>query len=208
MELVNTESGVNPGGQEISFSALILAAGTSGRMGADKAGLSYDDRKSFIKHLEDSYLVANANPVILVVNDRFSLKHEENPLTSIVVNCEPEKGRSHSISLGMVKVPPGNACFIQNVDNPVVDIRLVKSMLKLLRKDTYVVPVCGEKGGHPILLSPQIVESINGMEKMEDLRFILTSYERINCTWPDERILLNINTPEDYAHFINLNATR
>jgi molybdenum cofactor cytidylyltransferase len=204
MESVNTKSGMNPGGLEISFSALILAAGTSGRMGADKASLSYDDRKSFINHLEDSYLEANANPVILVVNPRFAQEGEKNSFTSIVVNCEPEKGRSHSICLGMMKVPPGNACFIQNVDNPIGDSKLLMSMLNLLRKDSYVVPVCNGKGGHPILIAPMIVEHINRLDKMDDLRAILASFARINCPWPDDKILLNINTPQDYERFLKL----
>lgn len=208
MELVNTESGMNPGGQEISFSALILAAGTSGRMGADKAGLSYDDRKTFIKHLEDSYLEANAKPVVLVVNTRFAKKGEENPFTSIIVNCEPEKGRSHSIRLGLANVPAGNACFIQNVDNPIIDSKLLKSMLNMIGKDSYVVPVYGKKGGHPILIAPQIIEHINSLDTMDDLRTTLASYRRIDYSWPDEKILLNINTPEDYAQFVKLNAVR
>jgi molybdenum cofactor cytidylyltransferase len=207
MEPVNTEAGMKQRRLEFSYSAQILAAGTSRRMGVDKTYLPYNTQKTIIKHLEDRYLEAGASPVVLDVNTRFSPTGRKNPNTLIEVNSEPEKGRSHSISLGMVKVPSGNACFIQNVDNPVVDIRLLKSMLNLLRKDSYVVPVCGGKGRHPILLSPQIVEHINSLEKMEDLRHILTYYERIYYTWTDAQILLNSNTPEDYAQFTELNAT-
>jgi molybdenum cofactor cytidylyltransferase len=202
MKAVNTKSVIELHRTGTPYSALILAAGSSGRMGTDKAMLLYDRDVTFSNHLVDRYCEAKADQVLLVVNDKFIQNSEYPSNVRVIINKNVELGRSHSMSMGIEKVIPGNACFIQNIDNPYLDNVLLGKMLEMLQEESYVVPMCGERGGHPILLSPQISDYIRQINVWNDFREILNHFNRIQFSWEDDRILLNINTPEEYDLFV------
>ena len=206
MKAVNSAFTLENSDPGIRFSALILAAGASARMGADKALLPFDNVLTFSNYLVNSYIEALARPVILVVNESYINSDPLPGMAKVVINREVELGRSHSIRLGIINVPGGNACFIQNVDNPYIDQELLKLMLSRLQPDSFVVPVVTGRGGHPVLLGPQIVDYLKSFAEWCDFRSVLNDFVRIAVPWNNERILWNINTPEDYKGFILLNT--
>ena len=187
----------------LSFSAIIPAAGNSGRMGCNKAFLQTREGLTFARHLVNFFELYGCKPVILVVNDQFCLTgfHGEN--MSTVINHEPEKGRSRSIHLGIQRVPQGRACFIQNIDNPFVEPGLIDRLAVPLTPDGYSVPVYDGHGGHPVLLGSKVVDFLRHQTGSYDFREVLQLFNRVEIPFPDERILWNINTPDDYKEFIN-----
>jgi len=184
-------------------SAIIPAAGVSGRMGRDKALLPNGAGLTFAGHLVNRFNDYGCDPVILVVNAQHdpSLFQTENLVT--VVNHHIEKGRSRSIHLGLQKVPEGHVCFIQNVDNPFLENVLLNMLMESLPPDGYVVPVYRSKGGHPILLGMQVVDFLRSQKDLTDFRRELDRFVGVEVPFPDERILLNINTPGDYQEFMH-----
>jgi CTP:molybdopterin cytidylyltransferase MocA len=187
-----------------SFSAIIPAAGNSGRMGSDKALLVYREGQSFASHLVNSYSSFGAQPVVLIVNDQNDQPDLMTNALIRVINRHTEYGRSHSIFLGLQQVPDGNACFIQNIDNPFIDPDLLAQMIALIESDQYIVPVWNAMGGHPVLLGQDVVRHIQGMNALPDFREILKEFNRVALPYPDDRILLNINTPSEYARFLKM----
>jgi molybdenum cofactor cytidylyltransferase len=183
-------------------SAIILAAGNSGRMGSDKAQLQSGNGFSFARHLVHSFAGFGVQPIVVVVNKRIDLS-ELNP-TQIVttLNEHLEKGRSWSILLGMNKVPGDCPCFLQNIDNPYIENNLMNLLLDAVKPDNYVVPVYQGRGGHPVLLGGQIVNCLKNLSELPDFREVLKQYKRIEIPYYNERILLNINTPQDYKRFL------
>jgi molybdenum cofactor cytidylyltransferase len=183
------------------FSAIILAAGNSGRMGSDKALLAFDNNTSFIEHLVNSYFEHGADPVVIVMNENFIQSGTFNKKPLFVLNSNVEKGRSHSIKLGLSELPQSSACFLQNVDNPYADIELLSTMLFKLEPGSFIVPVIGDRGGHPVLISTEIIDYVTSLNNWNDFRVVLRRFQRIQVPWKDHKILLNINTPEEYMSF-------
>ncbi|MCK9220618.1 MAG: NTP transferase domain-containing protein [Bacteroidales bacterium] len=185
-----------------SISALILAAGNSMRMGRDKASLPYGNGLTFAGQLISTYAQSGCSPITIVMNERSRLTIPSSGEVQLVVNKHVEKGRSWSIWLGLQKTPEGHSCYIQNVDNPYTDSALLLLLYKALSPKRYIVPMCDGKGGHPILLGCEIVDKLRKNSNIPDLRKALLEFERFEVFFPDKRILLNLNTPDDYLNFI------
>jgi len=185
-----------------AISAIIAAAGNSGRMGRDKALLACSDGQTFAGYLVSSYSTFGAKPVVLIVNEKYSSTDLGNNSLIQVINKHVEYGRSYSIFLGMQQIPKGCACFIQNVDNPFLDTDLLEKMIDSSENDGFVVPEWNGMGGHPVLLGQNIVKFIQGLNDLKDFREVLLKFKRIALPFPDERILWNINTPGEYERFI------
>jgi len=183
-------------------SAIILAAGNSGRMGSDKAQLPAGNGFSFAGKLVKGFSEFGVHPIVVVVNKNIDLS-ELNPLQIITtLNEHLEKGRSWSILLGMKDVPGDCSCFLQNIDNPYIENELLDLLLDSVKPDSYAVPVYQGRGGHPVLLGGQIVNYLKNLNDLPDFKEVLKLYKRIETPYYNERILLNINTPEDYDRFL------
>ncbi len=189
-------------GLDVPVSAIIPAAGNSGRMGTHKALLEYGNGHSFANHLVGCFYNYGCNPVVLVINEQCDSTPVQFQNLVKVVNRHTEKGRSWSIRLGLNHVPEQSACFIQNIDNPFLEPRLLDKLFESVTPDGYAVPVYQGQGGHPILLGNSVVDYFRQHGNIKDLRKILSRFNRIEVPYPDDRILWNINTPDDYKEFM------
>jgi molybdenum cofactor cytidylyltransferase len=186
----------------IRSAVIIPAAGNSGRMGTDKALLALPGGLNMAEHLVKGYNLFGASPVILIVNRRLDLSKLKDGNAIHVVNGHVSLGRSWSIQLGIRYVPEGYSCFVQNADNPYIENVLLERLLAANEQDGYAVPVCEGKGGHPVLLGSKIVDRLRNQEELMDFKDVLKRFNRIEVPFADERILWNINSPEDYRKVI------
>ena len=184
------------------FSVIIPAAGNSDRMGSAKAFLRLANGQTFAESLLSGYSRYGATPVILVVNESADPAKINSGSAICIINDHIDYGRSYSIKLGIQHIPAGHACFIQNVDNPFAGPDLLDQLLFNLKDDSYVIPVHGNKGGHPILLGTNIISELAGIDSLFDFREVLRNFPRIEISWNDPAVLLNINTKEDYLKFL------
>ena len=183
-------------------SAVIAAAGLSGRMGKDKAMLPYGNGLCFAENLINFFSVYGCNPVVLVVNESFDVAQLKNCDFIPVINRNLNLGRSYSIHLGLQSIPKVSLCFIQNADNPFLEKQLLESLMEAVEPDSYAVPIFEGKRGHPVLLGSSVTEHIRKQSFSMDFREELKSFSRIEVPYPDKRIHWNINTPEDYKRFL------
>jgi molybdenum cofactor cytidylyltransferase len=109
----------------------------------------------------------------------------------------------HSLQLGL-KFMKNKAVFMHNIDNPYISNSLLMQMITKLEPDTYVKPLYHNKGGHPILLSAEIVNGLLPIEatKENNLKNALKKHSQILLETNEPDILLNLNTPDDYQSFI------
>jgi CTP:molybdopterin cytidylyltransferase MocA len=182
-------------------SALIPAAGVSDRMGKDKALLPYGNGLCFAENLINCFSNYGCNPVVLVVNETFDTAQLRNCDFMQVINHNLDLGRSYSIHLGLQLIPKGTSCFIHNIDNPFIEKKLLYNLMEAIEPDNYTVPVFEGKRGHPVLLGKSAAEHLRGQPFSMDFRDKLKKFPGIEVSWPDKRILWNINTPEDYIRF-------
>ena len=189
---------------------IILAAGLSQRMGHHKLSLPFDLKDSFLSNILSGFHAFGCSPVVVVVNplseaQAMSIAAGASGAAVVVVNDAPEKGRFRSVQLGLQATGSNYPVFIHNVDNPFVDAQLLQQMLQAASEGDFVVPVFGAKGGHPVLLNPIVAQQIVGCsEPSTALNSFLKSFRKVTVPATDSRILVNINTPEDYRDFLNL----
>lgn len=189
-----------------TFSAVILSAGSSQRMGCHKALLSYNREKNFLQHIAGEYLKAGINQVIVVVSPELSEKllrnseygiHHENVRLSI--NTKPELGRFFSLQTGIRLIDPGSYCFFQNIDNPFTTAKLLAEIIHEKDKAEVVLPVADNKTGHPVLLGKAVTQAIAECTDSEiRIDQFLKKFSVHFVETCDRNILTNINTYDDY----------
>lgn len=184
---------------------IILSGGNSSRMGTHKAILPYSQNENFLLHIITVYRNAGISNIIVVKNEDIKLDPNNYHNASFITNSHPEKGRIYSIQLGLRQISNNEDCFIQNIDNPFVTDSLLSDLLLHRNMADYITPVYNDKGGHPVLLSYQILEKIKVIADTEiTLRDILNDFTRYKLATDDERCTLNINTPADYSQYFSL----
>lgn len=195
---------------EKEFSAIILAAGKSERIGFPKLSLKFDDKSSFVEHIVREYLNFGCKEIVLVVNDA-GLKCLNNNATQfpghvkIAINDHPDWHRFYSLKIGAKLLSKFNPVIIHNVDNPFVSNDVLTTLLSYSEKADYVIPLFEEKGGHPILLSENIVRELNSIKENQlHLKEFLNQFSKMKVSVDDEKVLVNINTLEDYKIYFNL----
>jgi len=185
-------------------SCIILAAGESSRMGRPKYDLPFSESETFLEHILHIYRRFKVKEIILVVNDSFdSGTFQQDDKVKIVINDNLDFGRFYSIQLGLQELT-GQNVYIQNIDNPFVNLGLLMNMKYELTDTEFVVPVYEEKAGHPVLISSSIVDSLkNDFNNDDRFNEVLRSFKRKEVIVSDPYISVNINTPEDYNKYFS-----
>ena len=192
-----------------NLSVIILAGGSSERMKYPKPFLPFDSQITFIEKIVLEYYNFGCSEVIIVLNKELNLQPRDKNLsnisskTSIIINKHSDFGRFYSIQLGAKALQNIEQCFIQNVDNPFIDQDLLKEIYSSRVNNGYVVPIYLDKGGHPVLISNNVIKSIIE-EKNININFKekLKKFNRKSISVESKKLLVNINTIEDYKlHF-------
>jgi CTP:molybdopterin cytidylyltransferase MocA len=186
-------------------SCIILSAGNSERMGEPKALLKFSKDKTFIQKITGTYVQCGVRQVIVVVNKELYNTIQEReillvPEVQLVINSFPEKGRFFSLQTGVHKLKPGNSCFFQNIDNPFTSDQVLISLIQNKEGASVIIPVFQSVSGHPVLINPVVVQKIIVQSDTSiriDLFLKSFAYKKIEID--ENRILTNINSPEDFT---------
>jgi molybdenum cofactor cytidylyltransferase len=186
------------------YSAIILSAGKSSRMGVPKFSLMFDDKSTFIEKIVNAYADFGCEEIIAVLNnegvEHFTrLKIHLPSVARIVVNLHPEWERSYSLKTGAKALNNLNPVFISNIDNPFVNPVVLESLALHIDNYDYVFPVFNGKGGHPFMISERFVHDLitNPDDKLH-LKVFLDRFSKRAVEVMDEKVLVNVNNQEDY----------
>ena len=201
---------------------VILAAGRSERMKEFKALLPFDRKERFLERIISVYSGWGCKEIVVVTNQEMLKEIEsraglgekkggtakvENKgrlpgLVTLVLNDHIEFGRFYSVKLGLSAIRESEFCFIQNVDNPFVAKTILDLIYRNRNAEAYISPVFNTRGGHPVLLNRNQVELIAGWPLDDaNLKEMLNTMECIKVEMPDDRVLININSPEEYKRY-------
>lgn len=174
-------------------------------MGRPKALLEHPEGGTFLEHLAATYRQAGVRQRVLVLNAALIGGPAEAIARAqglwVVANNAPWLGKWHSLRLGMSALRDPGHCFVQAVDQPGITAPLLESLSDAARPGGYVVPVHGDRGGHPLLVSRPIIERLLDLEADLHLQEVLAPFPRTDVPVDDPCILLDINTPEEHAAF-------
>ncbi|MFC2104390.1 NTP transferase domain-containing protein [Bacteroidota bacterium] len=189
---------------EKEFSAIILAAGKSERLGFPKLSLKYNENIIFLQNIVNEYEQFGCKEIIIVINEVGNKFLNENKIhfqdnVKIVINKYPEWHRFYSLKIGAKTLSEVSPVFIHNVDNPFVNHDVLNELLNCKDKADYIGPEFKGKGGHPILLSDIIVQELRSIHKDQiHIKEFLNQFPKMKVQVEDKIVLININTIEEY----------
>ena len=185
--------------------AVVLAAGRSTRMGAQKLLLPLGG-KPIIRRIVDELLAASLGDISIVVGaggppirnalDRCAVR--------FVTNHDPQSDMLGSIRCGL-RVLPESCTGVMVVlgDQPGITREMIGKLISTFESQgkDIVAPEHGGRRGHPVIFAAQYREELLSTHDDAGLRGLLASHpddvERVAVS--EDNLLADMDTPEDYA---------
>jgi molybdenum cofactor cytidylyltransferase len=186
------------------ISAVVLAAGRSRRMGAQKLLLPLGDRL-VITCVVDAILASTVERTLVVVGtdgDRITAALEGRSV-EFVVNPDAEGDMLSSVRCGLRADAGGCADVLVALgDQPTLQTTLIDRMIQafLTSAKDLVVPVYRGQYGHPLLFAARFRDEILSHYDGVGLRGLLRSHPEAVLELPatSEQVLEDLDTPDDY----------
>ena len=187
---------------------IVLAAGSSARMGSPKQLLSVAGT-SLIRHAASAALDGGGDPVVVVLGANWtSISSELEGLNvELVVNSHWEEGMASSIHSGLRGLlelqPDISGVLLTVADQPLVTGEILRSVITAGTKQTQGLAAAthGNSFGTPAYFSEQYFPELMELTGAEGARRLLernrTKVAAVNV--PEAR--LDIDTPEEFAAF-------
>jgi molybdenum cofactor cytidylyltransferase len=208
-----------------SFCGLILAAGSSTRMGRDKALLPWPpvaDGMPAVNTFLGAWIDLLKYHTDLVIVVAGHNKAQIEPVVNehaafLVENEKPERGQFSSIRIGVQDILSRgrDAAVIALVDRPPVvpgTVHELKHALLSSPREVWAVIPETRRGeqvvhGHPVVIGRDMIESFLRAPADSTARDVEHSHQEHIRYIPidDARIAININTPEDYDRLRSTN---
>jgi molybdenum cofactor cytidylyltransferase len=189
--------------------AIILAAGSSRRMGSQKLLLPYGS-STIIETVVDNVLSSEISCVVVVLGaDHEKIRNTigERPV-QFCFNQEHEKGMFSSVICGLKSLPAdaGSALFFLG-DQPGITAEVTNSVLKAYHEELYgiVIPVYNHRRGHPLLVDMKYRRQVEELDFEEGLRKLRHHFPEdvLEVELDEPSILIDIDTREDYENATN-----
>lgn len=185
------------------IAAVVLAAGRSTRMGADKLLLPWRGRTI----LEWALDAACALRHVILVGGPPGL--DALPAQVTRVSCPFQKrlpGQADSLKAGIRALPPGlDGAMILLGDMPLITSELVGKLASAFRPGRFLVPRSDGRRGNPVIIPSDWFARVLELEGDTGARPLLASpnapvdYLDVD----DPAILTDVDTPDDYARLKN-----
>jgi molybdenum cofactor cytidylyltransferase len=192
--------------------AIVLAAGTSSRMGSPKANLPLDHGDTFLSRLVQTFRAADVDDVVVVIGHDAGRIVESLSTTGVlarfVENQEYARGQLSSWIKGLNAVDrPGiTAALVTLVDVPLVTPGTVRAVVNRYRLTSapIVRPVKGEEHGHPVLIDRSLFDLIRRADPAEGAKTVVRAYASAagDVEVNDAGAFFDIDTLEDYQRVV------
>jgi molybdenum cofactor cytidylyltransferase len=186
--------------------AIILAAGSSSRMGSQKLLLPYNN-STMIETVIDNVLRSSINKVMVVLGsdiDEITRTIGKRPV-EICINHEPEKGMLSSVMCGFKSIPEdANAALVYLGDQPNISPAITNMILQAYNEDLHgiVIPVHNHRRGHPLLVDLKYRREIYKLDLEKGLRSLIHLFpdDVLEVEVDEPGILIDIDTRQDYSN--------
>lgn len=179
--------------------AIVLAAGSSSRMGRPKATLTAGPGgRTFVGAILETLVAAGVSDVRVVVAPGSPALTEGG-----IANPDPSAGMLSSVQCGLRAFgQPPDAVLVWPVDHPLVKAESLAAMIAAYREHDapVVVPTYGGRRGHPVLFAARLIPELMGADPSRGAREVVHAHDdRIELETDDPGVVEDIDTPEDYA---------
>ncbi len=193
----------------MEYDHVVLAAGRSSRMGFPKGLLRTPTGENFILTRSRRNRTCGARRTFLVLGFHSEKTMEQiKPLPGyikVVINENPELGQTGSFKTVLQKKDYSSPVMMEPVDLPPLPEKTYREYLGRCRREEINIPVYEDRWGHPPLFPGWFLEEV---EEMPIDRGINSLYKKhgdriVEIPVDDERILLDLDRPEDYENYLN-----
>lgn len=185
--------------------AVVLAAGGSRRMGAQKMLLPFGDT-TIVESVVRAALDASLQGVVVVLGaDDARVRETLGPYpVTFAVNADWQRGMLSSVQTGFEALPEKAAAVVVMLgDQPFVKAETVDELVARHRETRkgIVLPVHGGRRGHPVLIDKKYGAEIVALGPEATLREVVQAHaaDVLEVEIDDPDILRDIDTPEDYG---------
>lgn len=183
---------------------IILAAGSSTRMGRPKALLPLGD-STFLADLVKTFS-ACCDPVIVVLGGDAEAVRTALPKAPPVVaayNPDHQLGMLSSLQTGLAQAPPNSlGAVFTLVDHPRLRVETLEAVLRHFEQSAadVVIPRHGGRRGHPVAVSRRVIAELRAMTKSGTAKDVIRAHRAatVFVDLDDPAIVEDIDTPEDF----------
>jgi molybdenum cofactor cytidylyltransferase len=186
---------------------IILAAGQSTRYGSPKQLLDWHG-KPFVRHIAETALQSGLDPVIVVTgphHTEIEVSLADLPI-KVVQNTNYSQGQSSSIKAGLQAVPDKNgACIFLLADQPQIPPEVIRALTEAHSRELspIIAPlVLEERRANPVLFDKITFPDLLKLEGDTGGRAIFSKYRVEYLPWHDDRLLFDVDKPEDYQRLV------
>ena len=188
---------------------IILAAGGSTRFGQPKQLLDWKG-EPFVRAVAKTALQAGLSPVLVVTGaNAEAVESAVNDLNIILLRNEDwQTGQASSIRAGVEKLRSnsnvGAAIFLLS-DQPQLTTSILRALVEKHAEVLYpvVVPMVRDRRANPVLFDRLTFPDLLTLEGDVGGRAILHKHPVEYLPWHDDRLLLDVDTPEMYQRLIS-----
>ena len=175
---------------------IVLAAGRSSRLGQPKALVDVNGRPLITHLIQRLQRVSDIEITIVTNNDILADVYLACPEAHVVLNPDPEKGRTGSIQCGLSSILERKGrlpkhVLIVPVDRPGWSVDII---MNLIASSATSSPVWDGRGGHPLLIAGDDVNTVYLADSNAPLSSLIER-EKIDVDFPF--LHLNIDTKDD-----------
>jgi molybdenum cofactor cytidylyltransferase len=187
---------------------IILAAGASSRYGRIKQLLDWHG-ESFVRTVAKTALEAGCSPVIVVTGanaDQIGSAVMDLDV-KLAHNPDWKSGQGSSIKTGILATQPsrvGGAIFLL-ADQPQVTISILRALMEKHAEELHpiVAPMVMDQRANPVLFDRSTFNDLASIQGDVGGRAIFHKHRVEYLPWHDDRLLLDVDTPEMYQRLIS-----
>ena len=182
-------------------SAIVLAAGSSSRMGRPKQLLPLGPR-TVIRRCLDGILAAGVADIVVVLGEGSdAVVREINGLpVKTAENRAPRSEMAESVRIGLRQIAPAStAVLVCLSDHPLVSPETIRKLIAAHggSPDSIIIPLYRGKRGHPTLFPREVIEEVHAGRNLREV-ISRHSGEVLALDAGDEGVILDLDTPEEY----------
>ena len=184
--------------------AIILAAGSSTRMGKQKLLLPYKG-STIIESVVDNVLASKVDQILVVLgadHERVTQALKDKDV-KYCRNREHHQGMLSSVICGFRSLPDdANTALVYLGDQPEIPASVTDAVIDAYNDDIkgIVIPVYNHRRGHPLLVDLKYRRDIDKLDLEQGLRSLMHLFPQdvLEVEVNNPGILVDIDTEEDY----------
>lgn len=192
---------------------IVLAAGSSSRMGSSKALLEAEGR-TFLERAVHLLRDAGCRYVVAVVGaDAWTERLADASGAAVVINEMEASEQIDSLRIGIANLPEDcDAAVVLPVDFPNIRVATVARLMAEFhtRRARIMNPAYDGKAGHPVIFSSSVFPELLEPDLPDGARTVIDAHahEAVTIEVDDPGILIDVDTRQDYEKHVADNPDR